>query len=275
MPIPFKKALAISGPFSLNSALMPKLLFFLGLALLAAAQPQPLTGPQLVQKTIAYHDPQGQWPTLRTRLFFESTSAAGKASTFEVELDNATGYFCHISHPGGREVVKGVVNGQEVFLLDGVPNPSDEDRKKFRLTAGAAQGTRNFYTYLYGLPMKLRDAGTRVAPEAPMQALLGKTYPTVQVSYDPAVGQDTWSFYLDPRTYALQAYRFYHHKEPNDGEYVLLNQVLNVEGIQLPKERKWYLNKDDAYLATDRLLKAEPLTTQRLRAPEPSRATKK
>ena len=243
---------------------MLKSLLFLALALLPAAELPPLTGPELAQKSIAYHDPKGKWPTLRTRLFFQSTSAKGKVSTFEVELDNATGYFCHISHPEGHEVVKGVVNGQEVFLLDDKANPSDEDRKKFRLAAGAAQGARNFYTYLYGLPMKLRDAGTRVAPEAPLQALLGQTYPTVQVSYDPAASQDTWSFYLDPSTYALRAYRFYQHKEPNDGEYVLLNQVLTVEGIQIPKERKWYLNKDESFLATDLLLKAEPLTTRRL-----------
>ncbi|WP_426059031.1 DUF6503 family protein [Hymenobacter sp. B1770] len=253
---------------------MPKLLLLLvGLALLAA-QPRPLTGPQLVQKSIAYHDPKGKWSTLKTRLYFQSTTAQGKVNTFEVELDNATGYFCHISHPGGREVVKGVVNGQEVLLLDGKPDFTDEDRKQFRLAAGAAQGTRNFYTYLYGLPMKLRDAGTRVAEEAPMQSLLGKTYPTVQVSYDPAVGQDTWSFYLNPRTYALQAYRFYQHKEPNDGEYVVLDQELVVSGVKLPKERKWYLNKDDSFLFTDLLLKAEPLTTRRLPAPEPANATK-
>lgn len=239
-------------------------LLFLILALLPAAQPRPLTGPQLVQKSIAYHDPQGKWPTLRTRLFFRSTTATGNESKFEVELDNATGYFCHISHPGGHEVVKGVVNGQEVFLLDGRKDVSDADRQQYQLGAGSAQWARNFYTYLYGLPMKLRDAGTRVAEDVSMQPLLGKTYPTVQVSYDPAVGQDTWSFYLDPRTYALQAYRFHHHKEPNDGEYVLLNQVLAVDGIKLPKERKWYLNKDDSFLATDLLLKAEPLTTRRL-----------
>jgi hypothetical protein len=243
---------------------MPKLLLFLALTLLPAAQSRSLTGPQLVQKSITYHDPQSKWPTLRTRLFFRSTTAAGKESTFEVELDNATGYFCHISHPGGREVVKGVVNGQEILLLDGQPELSEADRKQYRLAAGAAQGARNFYTYLYGLPMKLRDAGTRVAPEAPLQALLGKKYPTVQVSYDPAVGQDTWSFYLDPRTFALKAYRFTHHKEPNDGEYVLLDQVLTVDDIRLPKERKWYLNKDDSFLATDLLLKAEPLTSRRL-----------
>ncbi|WP_262892725.1 DUF6503 family protein [Hymenobacter qilianensis] len=88
------------------------------------------------------------------------------------------------------------------------------------------------------------------------------------------MGQDTWSFYLDPRTSALRAYRFSHNKEPNDGEYVLLDQELTVKGVKLPKTRKWYLNKDDSFLATDLLLKAEPLTSRRLPTPGPVGATK-
>ena len=243
---------------------MNKIFLLAGLVLLSAFKPTPLTGPQLVQKTVAYHDPKGKWATLKTRLFFRSTTAKGKESLFEVELDNTTGYFCHISHPEGHEVAKGVVDGKEVLLLDGQSDISEADRKQFQLAAGSAMGQRNFYTYLYGLPMKLTDAGAMVAPETKTQPLLGKEYTTIQVVYDPAVGKDSWTFYLDPRTYALQAYRFYHNRTPNDGEYVTLDQMLTVEGIKLPKERKWYLNKDESYLATDMLLKAEPLTTRRL-----------
>jgi hypothetical protein len=240
------------------------LLLAAGLTLLTASQTRTPTGPQLVKKTIAYHDRKGKWATLKARLFFQSTPAKGKASTFEVELDNAAGYFCHISRPEGHEVVKAVVGGQEMLLLDGKADISAANRKKYRLAPGAAQSARSFYTYLYGLPMKLRDPGTRVAEEAPVQTLLGASYPTVQVSFDPAVGKDSWTFYLDRRTHALQAYRFTHNQKPNDGEYVLLTQEVNVEGIRMPKERKWYLNQDGSYLATDLLLRAEPLATRRL-----------
>ncbi|QNP54324.1 hypothetical protein H9L05_21070 (plasmid) [Hymenobacter qilianensis] len=177
--------------------MMPKLLFFLALTLLPAAPAPPLTGPQLVQQSIAYHDPQGKWPTLRTRLFFQSTSAAGQASTFEVELDNATGYFCHISHPGGREVVKGVVNGQEVLLLDGQPHFTAAEQKQYRLVAGAVQAARNFYTYLYGLPMKLRDAGTRVAAEAPSNRYAARPTPPYRSAttrpWARTPGPSTWT----------------------------------------------------------------------------------
>ncbi|QNP54323.1 hypothetical protein H9L05_21065 (plasmid) [Hymenobacter qilianensis] len=55
---------------------------------------------------------------------------------------------------------------------------------------------------------------------------------------------------------------------------MLLDQELTVKGVKLPKTRKWYLNKDDSFLATDLLLKAEPLTSRRLPTPGPVGATK-
>ena len=241
--------------------------FFLPLPLLLtlgfAAPAQTLTGPQAIQKSIAYHDPRGQWAKLKTRLYFTSTNAAGKESPFEIELDNTTGYFCHISHPAGHEVVKAVVDGQEVFMVDGKREVSAADRKQYRLADGAATGTRDFYTYLYGLPMKLQDAGAIIAPATKPASLLGQEYTTAEVRYDPAVGTDSWTFYFDPATYALRAYRFHHNRTPNDGEYITLSDMLPVNGLQLPKERKWYLNKDDSFLATDRLLRAEPLAKRR------------
>lgn len=70
-------------------------------------------------------------------------------------------------------------------------------------------------------------------------------------------------FYLDPVTYALQAYRF-NHGEPQSGEYIILEQEVITNGIKIPKVRKWYLNKNNKYLGTDTLVKAEPLTSYRI-----------
>ncbi|MFD2785779.1 DUF6503 family protein [Hymenobacter rubripertinctus] len=243
---------------------MPTLFLLVALFFGSAARLPAPTGSELIRQSIAWHDPQGQWATLRTRLHFRSTNAAGTVSTFAVELDNRTGYFCYISHREDHEIIKAVVAGREVLLLDGRAELSEAERKQYRLGAGMGQTMRNYYTYLYGLPMKLQDAGTLVTPETKAQTLLGQEYLTAEVRYDPAVGTDSWTFYFDPTSAALQAYRFTHNRTPNDGEYILLRDVLTVDGIRLPKERKWYLNQDNAFLATDLLESAEPLTKPRL-----------
>jgi hypothetical protein len=55
-------------------------------------------GQQLLDKTIAYHDPRHNWSKLKTHLYLSNTDTAGNESPFELEMDNATGYFCHITH---------------------------------------------------------------------------------------------------------------------------------------------------------------------------------
>ncbi len=220
-------------------------------------------GKDLLKKVIAYHDPKGNWAKLKAKFYLSNTNRDGKENNFELELDNKTGYFCHISHKDGKEIVKGFSNGKEFFLVNNKKDFTEDDKKKYKLNSESVKGIRNFYGYLYGLPMKLKDAGVNVDETVNTEEVNGKTYPTIRVSYDPAVGKDNWFFYCDPQTSALKAYRFNHGK-PESGEYILLEQEINISGIRLPKIRKWYLNKDNKYLGTDNLLKAEQLTSYRM-----------
>jgi hypothetical protein len=162
-----------------------------------------------------------------------------------------------------KEIVKGFAKDAAFFLVDGKKDFTEEERKKYKLTNESVNGMRNYHVYLYGLPMKLTDAGASVSETVGNDEVNGKMYPTIRVGYDPAVGKDNWFFYCDPETSALKAYRF-NHGEPESGEYILLEQELNVNGMKLPKIRKWYLNKDNKYLGTDNLIKAEKLTSYRI-----------
>ena len=221
------------------------------------------TDSELLQKTLAYHDPEGNWQNLKTRLYLSSADTAGQAHTFEIEMDNTTGYFAHISREDGKEVVKGMSGGKEFYRLDGKADISEEDRKKYELTPEGVKWVHRFYGYLYGLPMKLTDESAKKVDTSTTEELEGKPYRVLQVSYEPAVGKDNWFFYLNPETYAMQAYKF-NHGSPESGEYILLEQEEVVQGIKIPKIRKWYLNKDNKYLGTDTLLKGEALTSLRI-----------
>lgn len=243
---------------------MQKLILLSCLFLLSYCNSPKKPGEQLLEKTIAYHDPQNNWAKLKAHLYLASVDTAGKESPFELEMDNATGYFCHITHEDGKEIVKGMNNGKEFYLIDGKQDMSDADRKKYEFTPEGVKSVHSFYGYLYGLPMKLTDKGVNVSDTIVSEQINGKNYRVMHVSYDPAVGKELWNFYLDPNTAALEGYRFYYEGKPNEGELIMLNDVLDVDGIKIPKVRKWYLNKDNSYLGTDNLLKAEKLNAHRI-----------
>nr|WP_262709923.1 DUF6503 family protein [Allomuricauda onchidii] len=111
------------------------------------------------------------------------------------------------------------------------------------------------YTYLYGLPMKLKDPGTILSDKVQTKTFKGKEYLVLKVNYEGGVGDDVWYFYFDPKSYAMEVYQFYHAELENDGEYILLEGLEEINGILMPKTRLWYYNKDDKFLGTDILIK--------------------
>jgi hypothetical protein len=245
---------------------MQKLLFILSLFLFSYCNPPKGPGEQLLDKTIIYHDPEGNWSRLKAHLYLSSTDTTGKESQFELEIDNTDGYFCHITFQDGKEIIKGLSGGKEFYLINGQTEISEEDRKKYELTPEGVKWVHSFYGYLYGLPMKLRDKGAIISDTVSNELFNGKTYQTLKVTYEPGMGKEAWTFFLDPKTAAMEAYRFMFSRGSDEGEYILLDETLTVEEIKIPKVRKWHLVKGNKYLGTDNLLKAEKLKDQRVKS---------
>ena len=216
---------------------------------------QQLTSTELLDRAIAFHDPNGIWNTFNGnfKVLMETPNSSDRLSTLsmnhseqkfklKVEKDNVS-----YSYIFDKDTCSTTLNGSEEI--------SDEDRKKYRLTCERGKMMRNYYTYLYGLPMKLKDPGTILDPEVNTNTFKGKEYLVLKVNYDEEVGKDVWYFYFNPSTYAMEVYQFYHDESKNDGEYILLKELEEIQGIKMPKIRAWYYNNNDKYLGTDHLVK--------------------
>ncbi len=154
-----------------------------------------------------------------------------------------------------NELVHVLENGKCFHLLNKSRDISDEDREKHKLNCDRTSLLRNYYLYLWGMPMKLTDPGTNIHDEVEKSDFQGKEVLSMKVTYDEAVGNDTWYFYFTPNNYALVGYRFYHDESKNDGEYITLDGEETINNIRFPKIRKWYYNKDDKFLGADILEK--------------------
>jgi hypothetical protein len=51
---------------------------------------------------------------------------------------------------------------------------------------------------------------------------------------------------------------FFHDEVKNDGEYILLSGIKTIDGINMPKARVCYTNKENTYLGTDTLKNKKP-----------------
>ena len=238
-------------------------LFALVLTLALLAGPlmaDSLGSSELVEQSIAFHDPQGIWQEGVFRLRLEETRPDGPSRETTLVVDNANGRFEIATQRDGAQI-DGVLDGDGCQLrLNGSTRFSDEQKEKYRLTCERLEWLRNYYAFLWGLPMKLLDKGTLLDPDIQETTYQGETVQAVRVTYDTEVGSDVWYFYLDPKTHALAGYRFFHDEAEGDGEYITLDGQVEVAGLRLPKARAWYTNAEDRYLGTDTLVSLEVLS---------------
>lgn len=235
--------------------------FFLCLALLTstACLSQALTGEQLLENAIGYHDSNNTWNSFKGNLGITMSTPDGKERVSDIILNLPMEYF-QLSSMKDDVSLKQTLNKEECeLMLDGSTAISEEDKKTHRLTCERTKMYKNYYTYLYGLPMKLKDPGTIIDPKTQKKTFKGKEYIVLKATYEKEVGGDIWYFYFDPKTYAMEVYQFFRDESKNDGEYILLTGEEEVSGIKMPKTRAWYYNKDDKYLGTDVLTKVSPL----------------
>ena len=211
---------------------------------------QEITGNQLLEKAIKFHDPNGNWETFKGELFvtMEMPKSSPRKSRIRINLPEQ--YFLVKAVKDTIVTEYAIHKGDCSMAINGNTNPSEELKKKHGLSCERANLYKNYYTYLYGLPMKLKDEGTIIEEKVERKTFKGKEYLVLKATYSKEVGKDTWYFYFDPETYAMEVYQFF--KEAKDsGEYIILTGLETINGVKMPKNRAWYYNKDNGYLGTD------------------------
>jgi len=227
-------------------------IIFLFLLTGAAVWAQNLPSAQAVlEKSIAYHDPQQRWFHTQQRMTLQQSRPDGKTDEIGIIINNKDGIFQSTAQRDSA-LIENFVRGDSVSVrLNGAAEISEAQRAKYRLLPERLRRMRNYYIYLYGLPMKLRDPGTHIDPAVTLTKFANKEVYALKVTYDETVGKDVWYFYFDPRTSALVGYLFYHDVSKKDGEYIILQDEVAAGNIRLPKVRQWYTNGENKYLATD------------------------
>ena len=213
---------------------------------------EPPAAEELLARSMAYHDPDGRFLTQPHRLRFLDTRPNGPDRRSEVLID-VPGERFEMLRKGEHEIAGVIGPGQCAMTLDGRSDLSEAERTEHRLSCERLGFMRNYYTYLWGLPMKLRDPGTRLGRVTATTFEERPVY-DLRVTYAEGVGGDIWYFYFDRETYALVAYRFYHDEAKNDGEVIHLEGKIEAEGMRLPERRTWYTHGDNRLLGTDTLV---------------------
>jgi len=166
----------------------------------------------LLDQSITFHDPDNNWPTFKSVLNFTVERPEKADSKRTIKIDNGTQHFS-FEAPFDDGVLIYEVNGNQGTAKWNSSHEIPVDKaEKYRISAERAVMYRDYYTYLYGMPMKLKDPGPIIDPDVE---------------------------------------RIEHDEVKNDGEYILFEERIELGGVKIPRIRRWYYNVDEKYLASD------------------------
>ena len=218
---------------------------------------QTISPVKLLENAINYHDPNGNWKTFNDSIHIVMATPKALNRDSKIYINLPQDYFSLTASSKGNTTFYELSNGLCQMAFNGQPIDSLTAKDK-GLSCNRAQLYKNYYTYLYGLPMKLEDSSTNINYPVELKKFNGKAYFVLKATYE-AVGTDIWYFYFDPQTYAMKAYQFYKtdatgKRIPRSGEIITLDELSVVNGIKMPKIRNWYSNKNGELLGTDTLM---------------------
>lgn len=243
-----------------SGARQAALLLLLAVWACSAGEPvADIRGDELLERTIAFHDPEGRWPRARVAVTLAESRPDGSVRSTNLYIDRPADSVLVETEREGQAVALAFYGDEVDVDLGGEGAPSAEVAEQLRLTEDQALRLRNYYLYLYGLPMKLRDPGTRVDRRVLLGTFQDRDALVLRVTYDPEAGSDTWLFYVDPETFEMFGYRFFHDEAAGDGEYITLEGLAEVGGLRLPKTRIWYRNQGGELLGTDDIVNTSSL----------------
>ncbi|WP_299884893.1 DUF6503 family protein [uncultured Lacinutrix sp.] len=238
---------------------MKNLVFISFLFSISIVFSQKISGSELLDKAIQYHDPNNNWKTFNNTLnvTMKTPNNPKRVSVIDIDLpEESFNVIAQRDTISSRYTIK---KGKCIIApADSLRIASLKEKPK-RSHCETAALYKNYYTYLYGLPMKLKDKGTIIDEKVELKSFKGKKYLVLKATYEATVGSDIWYFYFNRKTYAMEIYQFYKTDDKGNikkdsGEYILLSGESIISTIKMPKNRAWYYNKNDGYLGTDFLM---------------------
>lgn len=211
------------------------LVFVLVFVVISCQESRPESASDILNRSIAYHDPDGKWKDFTYELNFVATLPDSSERETTVQIDLPKRYFRYLRTSAVADMG---IRGDSCFNVN-----SDT------VDCTAIKRIRNYYIYLWGLPMKLKDPGTDLDKKFVESTFEGKPVYRLKVTYP----NEVYYFSFDKETYQLIGEEFYKDEAKKLGEKMIRGGEEDLNGLKLPQTRAWYNTHDSLYLATDKL----------------------
>ena len=220
-----------------------------------------MTGQEVWDKTINYHDPDGKWATFSGKVSLVTSMDNGWYGQEVIEVDNESDTYRHIRTDDDVQYSRGT-RGDTCFLsVDGKETNTESDKEKYGLDCETTHVFKQHHSAHIGMPMLLKEVGVELEPGVSSVTISGKEYYALRFTGNAdTVVHPYWTgertMYVDSETLAMYGVKHENVDDTADGYFYTIGK-LEVSGINIAQVRVVYRSKDDSFHLTDVFSAAE------------------
>ena len=237
---------------------MKYLLISISLVLLSCKEEAPhssLSSIDIMNKSIQFHDPKGEWDSTPLALHIEEPRIGNPTRYSELNLDKAKGTFHLLRHRNGHFSTHIVdAEGALEVYLDNEVVTEDSIVKKFRLDPERNLRYQYSYEQMLGLPMSLLEGENTFGPVEEVHYNQIAAY-KIPVDLEKALFSKQWNIYIAKSTYAYLGMDLLSEEDPQGGERLYFEGIFLIKSMKLPRHKHWHYLSSDDYLGSDMIIK--------------------
>ncbi|MFD2566618.1 DUF6503 family protein [Pseudotenacibaculum haliotis] len=226
------------------------LLLVISLASCSSPEKQ-LSGKELLEKSIQYHDPKGQWSTAEFTLRIQEPRIQNPERFSLVYMNNKNGAFKLMRNRGEKIASYGVnTEGNVTVLLD---NKSIEDSlaiKKYMLQPERVNIYKNSYHTMLGLPMSLNKTLVSKINTVSEANFNGVPAYKLDIELKRKVFSNHWTLYFSDKDFSLLGIDIVSLNDPENGERLYFEKSIQIGDMTMPRMKHWY-DLNETYLGSD------------------------
>jgi ketosteroid isomerase-like protein len=217
--------------------------------------PKPaMSGSELLNKVIAYHDPEGKWGQFQAQVHLVTTRRKGNYSEEIIEVNDMEDFYQSSRIDGDIRATRGVKKGEPFWSIDPGTSEQHEQIKKGWLGADNARRIREHHLCHIGLAMQLKSAGVATLDEVETAEFQGNDLYLLTMAGDsskvkhPYYAAATYRIYVHPQTYKIAGFHFKNNRW--DAYSVAVGEI-ELNGVKMPQAKIYYRSEDNSHIATD------------------------
>ncbi|HEX5168972.1 MAG TPA: DUF6503 family protein [Cyclobacteriaceae bacterium] len=214
----------------------------------------PFTASELIDRCIAYHDPQGLWANFAGKL--RCVNVRSNVIYDEIlEINNTTGYYKSSLKAPDAKIIRGIKNNVAFRSVDGDSTLTEKEMQDRGLTDPMIRFWNTVHINHFGLPMEIRKSGISLSDSVETEKFddrecfvikgTGKKDSVVNPFYE-----GEWKIYIDSQNFSVRGIEV-KSAMFNTTYIIAFEGTLNLNGIILPKVKIGSDKNDPWLVSTD------------------------